>query len=247
MKEKYNEELLNKLLQIYTRDRNNTKLRNQIVEMNIKLVKYTIYSFFRNTDIDEKELMSLGYFGLIGAVETFDFKYNTRFSTYAVKCIQNYISNHMYTLFDFSTSYYISQVFRAKNLIERTTGVKLGPNSDKIIDEDSFCKNETKESLKKFLNHDNINYDDVKETYDMEEIDDKIDAQSMISKVLEGMNNLSEQEREIIKLRFGFYGDSLTLKDISGRYNLSHQRIDQINKKSISKIKRNITFKEKIK
>ena len=66
------------------------KARELIIERNLRLVSHIIrkyYSTYKNTD----ELLSVGSFGLIKAVDSFKSEYGTRFATYGAKCVQNEI------------------------------------------------------------------------------------------------------------------------------------------------------------
>ena len=62
--------------------------RHKLIEHNLRLVVH-IAKKYRCTSEEQEELVSIGTFGLIKAVETFDFRKNTRFSTYASKCVEN--------------------------------------------------------------------------------------------------------------------------------------------------------------
>ena len=66
------------------------KARELIIERNLRLVSHIIrkyYSAYQNAD----ELLSIGSFGLIKAVDSFKSEYGTRFATYGAKCVQNAI------------------------------------------------------------------------------------------------------------------------------------------------------------
>lgn len=66
------------------------KARELIIERNLRLVSHIIrkyYSAYPNSD----ELLSVGSFGLIKAVDSFKSEYGTRFATYGAKCVQNEI------------------------------------------------------------------------------------------------------------------------------------------------------------
>jgi len=66
------------------------KARELIIERNLRLVSHIIrkyYSTYQNAD----ELLSVGSFGLIKAVDSFKSEYGTRFATYGAKCVQNEI------------------------------------------------------------------------------------------------------------------------------------------------------------
>ena len=66
------------------------KARELIIERNLRLVSHIIrkyYSAYPNAD----ELLSVGSYGLIKAVDSFKSEYGTRFATYGAKCVQNEI------------------------------------------------------------------------------------------------------------------------------------------------------------
>ena len=66
------------------------KARELIIERNLRLVSHIIrkyYSAYPNPD----ELLSVGSYGLIKAVDSFRSEYGTRFATYGARCVQNEI------------------------------------------------------------------------------------------------------------------------------------------------------------
>ena len=67
------------------------KSREIIINHNIKLVLYRVPGKFSSYPYDMDELVSIGLMGLIKAVDTFDINREVKFSTYAMKCIDNEI------------------------------------------------------------------------------------------------------------------------------------------------------------
>ena len=67
------------------------KARDILIERNIKLVIDVVLKRFVNTGYEIEELVSVGNFGLINAVNTFDLDKNIKFSTYAYSCITKMI------------------------------------------------------------------------------------------------------------------------------------------------------------
>jgi RNA polymerase sporulation-specific sigma factor len=64
--------------------------KQRLIEHNLRLVSHLIrkyYSTYENPD----EVLSIGSYGLIKAVDSFKSNYGTRFATYGAKCIQNAI------------------------------------------------------------------------------------------------------------------------------------------------------------
>ena len=64
--------------------------RNILIEHNLRLVAHIVKKF-ENTNEDKDDLLSIGAFGLIKAVDSYNFESNTRLATYASRCIENEI------------------------------------------------------------------------------------------------------------------------------------------------------------
>jgi RNA polymerase primary sigma factor len=56
-------------------------------------------------------------------------------------------------------------------------------------------------------------------------------------KVDQLLEDLSERETKILKMRFGFFGDVKTLEEIGKEIGLSRERVRQIEKKAKLKLK----------
>ena len=68
--------------------------RDKLIEHNLRLVAHIVKKF-ENTKEDKDDLLSIGAFGLIKAVDTYNFKSNTKLATYAARCIENEILMHL--------------------------------------------------------------------------------------------------------------------------------------------------------
>ncbi|MCK9537421.1 MAG: RNA polymerase sporulation sigma factor SigK [Bacilli bacterium] len=64
--------------------------RNILIEHNLRLVAHIVKKF-ENTREDKDDLLSIGAFGLIKAVDTYNFNSSTKLATYAARCIENEI------------------------------------------------------------------------------------------------------------------------------------------------------------
>lgn len=70
--------------------------RNILIEHNLRLVAHIVKKF-ENTKEDKDDLLSIGAFGLIKAVDTYNFDSPTKLATYASKCIENEILMYLRT------------------------------------------------------------------------------------------------------------------------------------------------------
>ena len=68
--------------------------RNTLIEHNLRLVAHIVKKFDNYKD-DKDDLLSIGAYGLIKAVDTFNFDNNTKLATYAARCIENEILMHI--------------------------------------------------------------------------------------------------------------------------------------------------------
>lgn len=66
---------------------------------NLRLVLRQVFRRFGMVDYDKNDLISIGKIGLIKAINTYDAEKNFRFSSYAVKCIDNEILIFLRTIF----------------------------------------------------------------------------------------------------------------------------------------------------
>lgn len=70
--------------------------RNTLIEHNLRLVAHIVKKF-ENTKEDKDDLLSIGAFGLIKAVDTYNFDAPTKLATYASRCIENEILMYLRT------------------------------------------------------------------------------------------------------------------------------------------------------
>lgn len=63
--------------------------RNKIIEHNIKLIIRVVNSKFKLPESLKDDYYQTGVFGIIKAIDKFDFDRNVMFSTFAAKCIFN--------------------------------------------------------------------------------------------------------------------------------------------------------------
>lgn len=64
--------------------------RDKIIRHNLRLVSHIIKKYYSSYEYPD-ELLSVGSFGLIKAVDSFKPAFGTRFATYGAKCVQNEI------------------------------------------------------------------------------------------------------------------------------------------------------------
>ncbi|MBE6161766.1 MAG: sigma-70 family RNA polymerase sigma factor [Firmicutes bacterium] len=72
-------------------EQNDKEARKKLIEANLRLV-YSIAKKYINSPLDFEDIIQYGNEGLIKAVDEYDYKFETRFSTYATWQIRKYIT-----------------------------------------------------------------------------------------------------------------------------------------------------------
>lgn len=209
-----------------------------------RVKKHTMY----NLNIDIMELISAGNLGLLKAIKRFDLSKNVKFVSYATWWIDQAIieqlkSNNIITIPPNQIRHYKNYVFESEKnpnkeipcCIKKETREKLAAALNVVALDEPVCEDGF--TLGEMI----CAPDDVEET----------GYNKMLSnEIRDILNMLPEQERLIIMYRFGFtsYGKS-TLKETAqqltkhGYEELSTQRINQIEKRALGKLKENKKIK----
>jgi RNA polymerase sporulation-specific sigma factor len=133
-------------------------LIDYLIEHNLKLVDITTYKY-RFSGIEYDDLFQIGCIGLINAVNKYDISKGYRFSTYAIRLIENEINKHLQTMKykkrdDSSNTSLSNVVYNNSNDKPITLEDRL--ESDVNIEKDFIAKEEVKQAYKIISNMDDI-------------------------------------------------------------------------------------------
>lgn len=207
--------------------------RNKIVESHLALV-YKIaskYQFLGKHTFDD--IIQEGCLGLISAINRFDPQYKNRFSTFAQHYIKYQIQKYLRNLNNTKnvSQKYLNESYRLKKYIAEQD--KTGKSAS-IEDMCNFMRCDI-DRIKKILNI----LASSPESSVHKEIDyyEKLDKKLKILKIINLINGLPAQDRQIVMLR---YYSNLSWRDISKKIDISHESARNKHKEIIDLIKKQI-------
>lgn len=215
--------------------------REMLITRNLRYVVEVAKSY-QGQGLPLEELIAEGNLGICKAVDKFDASRNIKFITYAVWWIRQSI---LQALSDNTRIVRIpvnkiNEVQKARKRLEReeqSVGDRRGVTD---FDEEIF---DMYSAFPVRLNSDNINDQPILDLFADENAvmpDEGTELESLRIDIDIVMSSLDDREKEIIRYYNGLEKEeSLTLEEIGNLLGLTRERIRQIKKKSLKKIKRN--------
>lgn len=236
------------------RDTRDKKKLETLIEANEKLVIKEANKFqsYQTPSLDIEDIKQFGYMGLLKAVEKFDTTMDNKFSTYATYWIRQSIIRGIN-----NTSLLIrvpihqwEKLFKLKKL-ECESESKWGEVDYDWISKKLGKPKEAILSLLSIRNNFMVNaslYTHVgteKDSYlyevipsDNHNVEASIMDLDLKEHLLEALSSLDKRSKDIIIKRFGLYGQKpMTLQEIASIYGLTRERIRQIEKSALEKLK----------
>jgi RNA polymerase primary sigma factor len=205
------------------------KIQKELLEGNLRFV-ITVSKQYQNQGLDLSDLIAEGNYGLMKAIENFDWTKRLRFISYAVwwvrqSILQSLNENARTIRLPVNV---VQELHRAKKDME-VAGVELPEkfvNLPYTINFDSPL-NEEGDTLLDVLSNPNA-----------ELADSNLSTEDTLKEKLLGMLDvLDEREKIIIEDYFGLSGTTRTLEDIGGDFSLTKERVRQIKEKALRKLR----------
>jgi RNA polymerase primary sigma factor len=225
------------------------KALHELVRRNLKYV-VTVANKYRGCGLSLQDLIEEGNIGMIQAAKRFDGTRQIKFITYAVWWIRQAI---MHSLAEQSGTVKLP-IKQAGKLykIERkykslTQELEREPTTSEVAEDLGYSVEDIENIMRAYRTHlsldtplrddDVTQYLDLLENPDYIPYDDQIMKASLHDKVDDMLKHLSKREEQILRMRFGFNGETRTLEDIGKEIGLSRERVRQIEKRAKARLK----------
>ncbi len=237
-----------KILEEYAKTKS-PDIREKIIIEYAPLVKVVAgrLSMYLGYNVEYEELVSYGIFGLIDAIDKFDYLKEVKFETYASLRIRGSILDQIRKMD------WIPRTIRQKQKkiesvikeIETQTGRSatdeeiakgLGISDDEYLDWQSQMKVTGIVSLDEFMEAgSDISQDSGVTNYSrFEHPEEHVEKEELTSMLESALNELTDKEQKVITL---YYYEELTLKEISNILEVSESRVSQLHTRALQKMK----------
>ena len=222
-------ELAERMLSGTVTEMEKKQIQQELLEGNLRFV-ITVSKQYQNQGLDLPDLIAEGNYGLMKAIENFDWTKRLRFISYAVwwvrqSILQSLNENARTIRLPVNV---VQELHRAKKEMD-SAGVELPEKFATLpytINYDNPL-NEEGDTLLDILNNPNAELADANLSTE----------ETLKEKLLEMLNVLDNRERVIIEDYFGLSGNTRTLEDIGGDFSLTKERVRQIKEKALRKLR----------
>jgi len=222
-------ELAKKMLSPDVTEREKKEIQQELLEGNLRFV-ITVSKQYQNQGLDLSDLIAEGNYGLMKAIENFDWTKGLRFISYAVWWVRQSILQ--------SLNENARTIRLPVNVVQELHRAKKELDSAGVALPDKFATLPYTINLDNPLNEEGDTLLDILNNPNAELADAGLSTEDTLKKkLLEMLDVLDNRERVIIEDYFGLSGNTRTLEDIGGDFSLTKERVRQIKEKALRKLR----------
>jgi len=224
--------------------------KDMLVQANLRFV-VNVAKKYQNQGLPLSDLISEGNIGLMNAIERFDVDKGYHFISYAVWWIRQAIlkaiceKSRMIRL-PLNRANELVQIEKARKELQsgkaeepeiREIARAVNMDEEHVADLLNISRDLISLETPVYAEKDSSQLGDFIEDNGYRHPEDEVVEQSLREDIDSVLRSLTNKESEIIQYRFGLNGKSpLSLKEIGDKYNLTKERIRQIEKKAIKRL-----------
>ena len=222
-------ELAKQMLSPDVTEREKKEIQQELLEGNLRFV-ITVSKQYQNQGLDLSDLIAEGNYGLMKAIENFDWTKGLRFISYAVWWVRQSILQ--------SLNENARTIRLPVNVVQELHRAKKELDSAGVALPDKFATLPYTINLDNPLNEEGDTLLDILNNPNAELADAGLSTEDTLKKkLLEMLDVLDNRERVIIEDYFGLTGNTRTLEDIGGDFSLTKERVRQIKEKALRKLR----------
>jgi RNA polymerase primary sigma factor len=222
-------ELSEKMLSPNTSIREKEEIKKELLEGNLRFV-ITVSKQYQNQGLDFSDLVAEGNYGLMKAIENFDWSKKLRFISYAVWWVRQSILQ--------SLNENARTIRLPVNVVQELQKAKKELENEGVELPEKFVSLPYTVNLDSPLNEDGDTLMDVIINPNAEAADTCMSTEvTLKDKLIEMLDVLDERERVIVEDYFGLSGSTRTLEDIGNDFDLTKERVRQIKEKALRKLR----------
>ena len=224
--------------------------RQKLIESNLRLV-FSIAKRYVNSGMPLLDLIQEGNMGLMKAVDKFDYKKGNKFSTYATwwirQAITRSIADQAKTI---RIPVHMVETINTMLKIERrlTNELKREPTDEEIAF-DMGVEPGRIQTLRKIAQdpislekpvgeEEDSTLGDLISDHDMLDPMEYTAKESLIREINLALQTLTDREERVLRMRYGLWGNKpKTLEEVGKEFNVTRERIRQIESKAIEKLR----------
>ena len=243
-------ELVNLVKEVRVDMREAHRAKTEMVRANLRLV-ISIAKKYTNRGLNFLDLIQEGNMGLMKAVEKFEYKRGYKFSTYATwwirQAITRSIADQARTI---RIPVHMIETLNKVMQVQKQLLQELGhePTPDEVATEMNFPVERVQQIMKMAQqpislqspvgDSDDTNFGDFIEDKGAENPYDMTAYSLLREKLMDVLESLTPRERKVLSLRFGLQdGYSRTLEEVGKQFNVTRERIRQIEAKALRKMR----------